>query len=97
VYAIPQYHHRSYSQWSITISVKIDKRAVKRNYIKRVLSQHLAAVMADRQHGYKKYFIMPHKHMVDQRKQLIATGDKTTIRNTILSWWSVDIPIILSV
>jgi ribonuclease P protein component len=96
VYCLPQYSHRQYHQWSFTISLKIDKRAVKRNYLKRLLVERFAFALREHHPKYAKFFILPHKHMLEQRKQLIATRDKTTIRKRVQGWLDQDIAAIFS-
>lgn len=78
----PQRHFIPLTQWSITIPVKLDKRATMRNLLKR----HARIVFFEQRNKYqmptnRQCFIYVNKKVIDELKQRIATDNKTTIIN----------------
>lgn len=78
----PQRHFIPQTQWSITIPVKLDKRATMRNLLKR----HARIVFLEQWHHFqmptnRQCFIYVNKKVIDELKQRIATENKTAIIN----------------
>ncbi len=76
----PQRHFIPQTQWSITIPVKLDKRATMRNLLKRqarlvfIEQWQLFQMPTNRQ-----CFVYVNKKVIDELKQRIATENKTAI------------------
>ncbi|MDP2669672.1 MAG: ribonuclease P protein component [bacterium] len=76
----PQHTRIPYTQRSVTIPVKLDKRASMRNFLKRHAKLIFLELWASRQQSSRRqFFIFLNKKTLDEFKQLIATGDKTAI------------------
>lgn len=78
--AFPQRRFLSHHQWSITIPVKLDKRATMRNALKRrarilfvelMMKEHISTCW--------QLFFFVNKNTLDELKQLIATKNKKDI------------------
>jgi RNase P protein component len=80
----PQRHYIKQTQWSITIPVKLDKRATMRNFLKRHAKQVFTELYAwSTMPTHRQCFVYVNKKTLDDLKQRIATNDK----KAILTYW----------
>lgn len=78
--AFPQRQAFSRSQWSINIPVKVDKRATMRNVLKRQAKKIFSSLLEEITLPWHwQMFLFVNKKTLEDIKQLIASGDKTTI------------------
>lgn len=78
--AFPQRHFLPYTQRSITIPVKLDKRASTRNALKRRARILFVQLVAETSLSSTwQLFFFLNKNSLDELKQLIATKNKTSI------------------
>lgn len=78
--AVPQRHFLPHNQRSITIPVKLDKRATMRNALKR--RARILFVTMHKEHkmtSHRQLFFFVNKRSIEELKQLVATKNKTSI------------------
>jgi ribonuclease P protein component len=74
-----QYPQRSYTQRSVQIPVKLDKRAVMRNLLKRTAKSAFVSMSEHSSLPACKVFIFVNKKSLEPFKDMIATHNKTDI------------------
>jgi RNase P protein component len=94
--AFPQRHFLPYTQRSISIPVKLDKRAAVRNALKRRARILFVELVAESgvTTSWQLFFFL-NKNSLDELKQLIATKNKTSIYEHRLSLCKKDFTYVL--
>ena len=84
--------YRSYNQFSVHVWLKVHKRAVQRNMLKRMLFSFLQgknAVEIPFGDKYYKVFVVVSKQGQSFLHNLVATKDRNAIKNEVLKEWSL--------
>lgn len=82
-----QYKNRNYNQYSIQLSTKLSKHAVKRNNIKRIILNYIRLnwyVERTFRWNYYKIFIIFNKKSLDNFKLLLENSNKSEFKNSLL-------------
>jgi len=77
-----QYANRKFNQFSIFITVKLDKRAVKRRIVKKIMQQYLEredVCSHQIKWRYYKIFVVLQKNCLQELKEKIASWEKKSI------------------
>lgn len=94
--AFPQRHFLPYNQRSITIPVKLDKRATMRNALKRRARYLFVELTLEYKVTTKRQlFFFLNKKSLDELKQLVATKNKTSIYDERIALCKKDFTYIL--
>lgn len=96
---VAQYPNASYHQRSVQISVKVDKRAVMRNELKRIareVFQELLDAHTNTSKRQLKRFLFINKKSVDQRAQKLVESPKLDRKALWKSYCIKDFKLILS-
>jgi RNase P protein component len=78
---VPQHRHRRYTQRSIQIPIKLDKRATMRNLLKRFAREEFCEIFSSYKGMHMRLFIFVNKKTLASFKDTIATQKKTSIVN----------------
>jgi len=86
-----QYQNNKFNQISSHITLKLDKRAVHRRKIKRIILQYLDSkdvIHKPINWKYRKIFIILNKNQLDQLQKLIISQDKPKLKQYVLNTFS---------
>lgn len=89
-FIIPQYNNRPYNQYSLQLSTKVHKRAVKRNKLRRMFydyieqSQCLLYKNIKIWNKYYKTLAMIHKTKIEEWHTLLESKNRTEIKKKVI-------------
>ena len=75
----PQRHHISHTQWSVSIPVKLDKRATMRNRLRRHAKEIFVSLYTLSVQHHWQCFLFLNKQSLEELQKLIASKNKTAI------------------
>ena len=82
-----QYPNRYYNQYSLQLPIKLSKKAVYRNFVKRVVFDYINSTWLINKRfnsSYYKIFIIFNKKEIEKLKETIETKEKKLIKDTII-------------
>lgn len=89
-FVIPQYHNRSYNQYSLQLSTKVHKRSTKRNTLRRMFYDYIEQSQCLLTKNYKlgnkhyKTIAMIHKTKIEEWNTLLSTKNRTEIKKKLI-------------